>query len=219
LNNFFIASKNVNPEVREQKNHSKTFFFLILQFKPHKTIMPSREKCDCNPSWPEQPCKHVCHPCAEKPFLCCLSGPRGVKGKAGSLLDYAEFYTITRAIVFPGSPVPFPLTGVDAGGGFIKRTDDGNFQLSPGTYRITWTISCGFQRSGIPGNAVELQIDGQAQDGTQTGESSLESLRTRTVLCKIGKTASLRIVNASPLNLEVLSVVSSNIVIECVAGF
>jgi hypothetical protein len=162
-----------------------------------------------------------------------LAGPRGLKGKSGSLLDYAEFFaSLTNPERIPiaisptggvGNKVRFLTNGVNAGGGFIARDASApyeSFLLSPATYRITWTIPVTIV--GMSSSVLELQVDGQ--DIVQTGLSTADFLMTRTVLCKINQTASVSIINPSqtltvyiPTFVDGL-VLSHNIVIECIAG-
>jgi len=196
--------------------------------------MPSRRKSACERDR-EKACEQVRHPCPENPFVCRLRGPRGLKGKSGSLLDYAEFFTSLDnpadnkpiAIAPSGDKVPFLTNGVNAGGGFIARDNSSGtfnslrtFLLSPATYRITWTIPVTIRDQSS--SVLELQVDGQ--DVIQTGLSTADFLMTRTVLCKINQTAPVSIINPSPtlpvyIPIEVDGlVISYNIVIECIAG-
>jgi hypothetical protein len=162
-----------------------------------------------------------------------VPGPRGFQGKAGGLLDYAEFYTKPENPDARPAPVGnlagviFLSNGVNANGGYISRAGGNAFNLlKPAIYRITWTVPV--TREGQGSNILALQIGGVTQANTMTGLSENTILNTRTVLYKNTSGGQTLISVCNPYvgvyaPVYVLQGVdgfpiSSTLVIECLAG-
>lgn len=136
--------------------------------------------CHC----PKSSCSHAqrCH-CIHVP------GPRGQRGLPGSLIDFAEFYTLPSDANAPpvevSSKVEFKTDGVSLGGGQITRNSADTFLLQPGTYEITWTVPVlrvrGSQNPSS--NILQLNVNGVVQPNSVTGlPSDSQFLNTKTVL-------------------------------------
>ena len=135
--------------------------------------------CHC----PKSSCSHAqrCH-CIRVP------GPRGQRGLPGSLIDFAEFYTLpsdaSAQPVLLSNKLKIETDGVSLGGGKITRNSSDTFLLQPGTYEITWTVPVRRDPSdNSSSNILQLNVNGVIQPNSVTGlPSDSQFLNTKTVL-------------------------------------